>query len=185
MSSDAKSENPPNSSPMPDLMVLMGVSGCGKSTLGTILETTKGWRFLDGDDFHPPANKEKMGSGVPLTDDDRRPWFDVLRAETAKAIAESEDGKPVLLACSALKREYRDYLLEGFKNTLLIYLHGDRDTIWGHVTSRDHEYMQPSLLDSQFETLEEPNPAEESVLVLEIGEGVPAALARLKQEFGI
>ncbi|MCL4108433.1 UNVERIFIED_CONTAM: hypothetical protein GTU68_046126 [Idotea baltica] len=169
---------------MPDLIILMGVSGCGKSTLGTILETTKGWRFLDGDDFHPLANKEKMGSGVPLTDDDRWPWFDVLQVESAKAIVESKDGNPVTLACSALKREYRDYLLAGFKNPLLIYLKGDRETIWGYVTSREHEYMQPSLLDSQFETLEEPNSEEENVFVLDIGEGVPAALEKLEAAFG-
>ncbi len=168
---------------LPTLLVLMGVSGCGKSTLGTILETTKGWRFLDGDDFHPPANKQKMGSGVPLTDDDRWPWFDVLRAEVTKAIAESAPGKPVTLACSALKREYRDYLLKGFDNALLVYLRGDRDTIWGHVTSREHEYMQPSLLDSQFATLEEPGEGENFV-TLEIAEGVPAALAKLEGVFG-
>ncbi len=165
-----------------EFVVLVGPSGCGKSTLGAILETTKGWRFLDGDDFHPPSNKEKMGSGIPLTDDDRWPWFDVLKSEAAKAITESEKGKPVTLACSALKREYRDYLLAGFKNPLLIFLHGDRETIWGHVTNRDHEYMQPSLLDSQFATLEEPDPSEENVLRLEIGEGVPAALAKLDTE---
>ena len=168
----------------PDLIVLMGVSGCGKSTLGNILETTKGWRFLDGDDFHPPANKQKMGNGIPLTDEDRWPWFDVLRSECARAIGESETGKPVTLACSALKRVYRDYLLQDFENALIAFLHGDRETIAGHLENRDHEYMPASLLDSQFAALEEPG-EDENVLVLEISEGVEAALKKLESTIAL
>ncbi|NNE90242.1 MAG: gluconokinase [Verrucomicrobiales bacterium] len=161
-----------------DLIVLMGVSGCGKTTLGRTLEERSGWPFLEGDDFHPPENKEKMGAGIPLTDDDRWPWFDRLREEAKSAIEKSPEGKPVTLACSALKREYRDYLLRDFKNPLIIFIRGSKETILGHVNDREHEYMPPSLLDSQFETLEEPG-EDENPLIVEIEDGIETAIERL------
>ena len=131
------------------IVVLMGVSGSGKSTVGEALAHVLHWPFLDADDFHPQANVDKMARGEPLTDDDRWPWLDRLAAELAAR------GGNAVLACSALKRAYRERLARA-GDVRFVHLHGDRDTIAARLASRQHRYMPATLLDSQFATLEMP-----------------------------
>ncbi len=138
---------------MTPFTVIMGVSGCGKSTIGQDVADAIGGVFLEGDSFHPPENKEKMGNGIALTDEDRWPWFDRLVDAAEKTIAENQT--PVL-ACSALKKSYRDYLFLKFPEHRLVYLEGSFDLIKRRMDERDHEYMTSDLLKSQFATLEAP-----------------------------
>jgi len=133
----------------------MGVSGCGKSTVAERLAGEIGGKFLEGDSFHPPENKAKMGAGIPLQDEDRWPWFDRL-IDAASEVLES-NGSPVL-ACSALKQGYRDYLFRHFPDHRLVYLEGSFELIKGRMDVREHEYMTSDLLRSQFAILEEPAP---------------------------
>lgn len=148
----------------PTFIVIMGVSGCGKTTIARRLAREIGGMFLEGDTFHPPENKAKMGAGIPLVDDDRWPWFDRL-VHAARAIIETESS-PVL-ACSALKQSYRDYLFRHFPSHRLIYLEGSFELIKDRMDAREHEYMTSDLLRSQFEILEVPLPSPE-VLTLSI-----------------
>ncbi|MBP1134673.1 carbohydrate kinase (thermoresistant glucokinase family) [Arthrobacter sp. PvP023] len=132
-------------------VVVMGVSGCGKSTVGALLGERLGVPFFDGDDFHPPANKAKMASGIPLDDDDRAPWL----AEIGAALATPAAGTGSrIIACSALKRRYRDLLRSFAPDLVFVHLSGDAATISGRLSSREHEYMPGSLLASQLATLE-------------------------------
>jgi gluconokinase len=142
----------------------MGPSGCGKSTVGPLLAGRLGGVYLEGDDFHPPENKAKMAAGTPLTDADRWPWFENLRAAVYASRIESP-GAPVVLSCSALKRKYRDFLLGGYEGdrSRLVYLSGSRDLIAGRLSERVHEYMPATLLDSQFAALEVPAPDEHAI----------------------
>jgi len=134
------------------IVVLMGVCGCGKSTVGAALAQTLGWRFYDADAFHSPANVAKMGSGQPLTDEDRWPWLDAMA--TAMREVDARGGNAVL-ACSALRESYRDRLKRA-GDVRIVFLDGDRDTIAARLATRSHEYMPASLLDSQFAALERP-----------------------------
>lgn len=156
-------------------IVVMGVTGSGKTTVGAALARTLGWRFLDADDFHPEANVRKMASGIPLTDDDRWPWLDRLRDEMRSARASGVD---VVLACSALKASYRARLAEAGE-VRYVYLEGTRESIAERLASRRHRYMPPSLLASQFETLEPPTDAVQVDLRLAPEEQVASILARL------
>jgi gluconokinase len=137
------------------VVVLMGVSGSGKTTVGRLLAARTGATFYDADDFHPQANVEKMRRGVPLTDEDRRPWLEALRALVASCL---ERGERAVLACSALKEEYRRrILLDG--RVKLVYLKGDYALIKERLKKRSGHFMRPELLDSQFDALEEPRHA--------------------------
>lgn len=150
---------------LPKVVLLMGPSGCGKSTVGPLLSRKIGGIYLEGDDFHPPANKAKMGSGTPLTDEDRWPWFEILREAVRDALAEAPE-RPVVLGCSALRRSYRRFLLRGWEDaSRLVFLTGSRELIAGRLSARVHEYMPAGLLDSQFAALEAPDPAEQAVEV--------------------
>lgn len=131
--------------------VVMGVSGCGKSTVAMALAERAGGVYLDADDFHPAANKEKMAAGVPLTDDDRWGWLDALNAELRGRTSET-----IFLACSALREVYRERLRAGLPGLRFIYLKGTKEVIRKRLEARKGHYMPPSLLDSQFATLEEP-----------------------------
>ena len=135
-------------------LVVMGVSGCGKSTVGTLLGRRLGMPFFDGDDFHPAANKQKMGAGIPLTDTDRAPWLGTL----GELLAGTGDGGttvPPVVACSALKRRYRDLLRSFAPDVVFIHLAGTADTIGARMEARAHEFMPRALLESQFAALEE------------------------------
>jgi len=137
-------------------LLLMGVSGSGKTTVGEALARRLGWRFIDGDDFHPQANVEKMRAGTPLTDEDRAPWLDRLNAVLRHSRARDE---PIVLACSALKASYRTRLADRLPGLQVAYLCGSPELIAGRVSERQHKYMPASLLGSQFATLEPPEQA--------------------------
>jgi gluconokinase len=140
------------------ILILMGVSGTGKTTLGELLSHDTGWPFLDGDDFHSAANKAKMASGQPLNDEDRAPWLATLHAEILKY---SDAGKSMILACSALKEQYRVTLRGNLSQDQLRFslLEADPKRIADHLSHRSHEYMNPALLASQLATLETPTDA--------------------------
>jgi carbohydrate kinase (thermoresistant glucokinase family) len=144
------------------VMIVMGVSGVGKTTVAEELAKRLGWAFSDGDAFHPPANVEKMRGGTPLTDDDRWPWFRIIAAEIDRHRAE---GKGFVIACSALKRAYRTILMEGRPDVRLVYLKGSRELIMRRLQQRKGHYFPANLLDSQFETLEEPDSSEHALTV--------------------
>lgn len=137
------------------IIVLMGVTGSGKTTTGRKLADSLGWKYFDADDFHSPANVAKMSGGVPLTDADRKPWLASLRRLLQDRLANNDSA---VLACSALKESYRKMLLID-ERVKLVYLQGDYDLIKARLTARANHYMNPRLLDSQFQTLEEPDDA--------------------------
>ncbi|HYF58016.1 MAG TPA: gluconokinase [Burkholderiaceae bacterium] len=144
------------SAPAPSAVVVMGVSGCGKTAVGEALARRLGARFVDADDFHPPANVEKMRAGVPLDDADRAPWLATLNALLRD---EAAARRPVVLACSALRRRYRDALAEGVPGLRVVHLSGSFELIASRLAARRHRYMPASLLRSQFEALEPPREA--------------------------
>lgn len=139
------------------VVVLMGVSGSGKTTVGRALAQRLGCPFYDADDFHPSANVAKMAAGTPLNDDDRRPWLARLQQLLAAHLAA---GETAVLACSALKQSYREQLRAGNAALRFIYLHGDMNTIRRRLQARENHYMAAEMLPGQFDTLEEPSPAE-------------------------
>ncbi len=142
--------------------VVMGVSGSGKTTLARGVAQRLGWRLVEGDDFHPPANVAKMHAGTPLTDDDRWPWLRAIAREIDAMRSRGEDG---IVACSALKRVYRDILIGERKDVLLVYLQGSKELIAARIAARTGHFMPPTLLDSQLATLEEPDEAEHPIIV--------------------
>ena len=127
----------------------MGVSGCGKSTVGKLLAKRLGCRFLDADEFHPPANVAKMAAGTPLTDADRLPWLENLNGKLL-------EDRNTVLACSALKESYRQILAKGSDDCRVIHLRGSIELIRARLTERRHRFMPASLLESQFAALEAP-----------------------------
>ena len=146
----------------PTVIIVMGVSGCGKTTLGKTLAGRLDLPFIEGDDFHPPDNVSRMAAGIPLTDADRSPWLDTLAA----AIRHQAGDTGAVVTCSALKRQYRDRLRQGYGGRLLFVLPVvGRDTLKQRLAARTGHYMPASLLDSQLSTLEEPGPDEFAVRV--------------------
>jgi gluconokinase len=137
----------------PTVLLVMGVSGSGKSTIGRALAASLGWAFIDADDFHPPANLDKMSAGQPLTDADRAPWLNVIRERIAAALTADT---PAVVACSALKQSYRDHLFVNRQRMRLVYLRGPRDLLAARLATRAGHFMPPGLLDSQLASLEEP-----------------------------
>jgi gluconokinase len=134
-------------------VVVMGVSGSGKTTVGQRLAERLGWPFYDADKFHPKENVAKMSSGQPLSDEDRKPWLEALNQLIARNL---EQHQSLVLACSALKEKYRQHLASGHEpHTQFVYLKGSFETIYARMQTREH-FMKPSMLKSQFETLEEP-----------------------------
>ncbi|SNR72629.1 gluconate kinase, SKI family [Blastococcus mobilis] len=160
----AAHDSPPTTS-----IVVMGVSGSGKSTVAAGLVERLGWEFAEGDDFHPPANVEKMRSGRPLDDDDRWPWLRILAAW----IGEHERaGTPVVVTCSALKRSYRDLLRDGHPSVWFAHVTADAELLRKRVEQRTGHYMPSSLLESQLATLEPLQPDEPGASIS--GAGAPA-----------
>jgi len=146
------------------ILIVFGVSGAGKTTVGKMLVEQLGWHFLEADDFHPAGNIEKMRNGYPLTDEDRRPWLDCLRKQIEQLLSAGENA---VSACSALKRAYRDRLRVS-DEVKFVFLRGDYALIEKQLRSRHGHFMNPTLLQSQFDDLEEPQP-DENVLTIQLG----------------
>jgi gluconokinase len=169
----------------PSVIVVMGVSGSGKSTIALMLAHRLQWIYEDADWFHPRSNIEKMHAGEPLSDDDRWPW---LHAIAAWIDATRRVGNHGVIACSALKRAYRDILVGKRDDVAIVYLKGDRDLIARRLAARDGHFMPASLLDSQFLALEEPQLDEHPIVVpivshpREIVESVVAQLDKVSQK---
>ncbi len=132
-------------------IIVMGVSGCGKSTVGTHLAAALGARFVDGDDLHPAENKAKMAAGIPLNDQDRWPWLNLV-GRTLSMVEPGQTG--CVIACSALKRAYRDEIRLKAPDAVFVHLNGSRELLASRLSGRKHEYMPSSLLDSQLAILE-------------------------------
>ena len=161
------------------VLVIMGVSGSGKSTVAGILAGQLGWDLEEGDDLHPAANVEKMQAGIPLTDDDRWPWLDLV----ADWISEhTNSGLPGIVTCSALKRVYRDRLRGD--NVVFVHLAGSKDTIERRLRARMDHYMPPTLLDSQINTLEPPG-SDENTLVVDLGRRPAEEAAEIIERLGL
>ena len=166
---------------VPARMIVMGVTGCGKTTVGAMLAERLDAVFLDGDDFHPEANVAKMAGGTPLTDDDRWPWLDRLGEVIEEGVA--SDGR-VILACSALRRVYRDRLTAAcVEPPLFLHLSGSRDLIHGRMAARREHYMPVTLLESQIATLEDPG-SDENAIVTRIDTPVEQVVARILEQLG-
>lgn len=144
------------------ILIVMGVAGSGKSTVGRLLAERLGWPFLDGDDFHPPGNVEKMRRGEPLADADRLPWLARLRDLAADCLAR---GESAVLACSALKESYRRILAGGDPRVRFVYLRADPDLLASRLEARTGHFFARALLESQLAALEEPPPASPAFVV--------------------
>jgi gluconokinase len=157
------------------IVIIFGVSGAGKTTIGKLLAHELGWRFYEADDFHSPTNIEKMHRGVPLRDEDRWPWLDNLRELIKRCV---ESGENAVLACSALKRAYRQRL-DVSGELKFVFLRGDYALIAKQLRHRRGHFMNPALLRSQFADLEEPKP-DEDVLTVELGRTSPELVEEIK-----
>jgi gluconokinase len=147
---------------MPCVLVVMGVSGSGKSTIGDQLAQRLGWSYEDGDKFHPASNVAKMSAGHPLTDEDRWPWLQAIADEIDRLC---ESGRHAVIACSALKRAYRDILVHRRSDVRIVFLKGTEALIANRLAQRKGHFMPPGLLTSQFKTLQPPGPDENPVTV--------------------
>jgi gluconokinase len=152
---------------MAQAVVLMGVAGSGKSSVGRALAEELGWEFHDGDDFMPAANVQKMASGNPLTDADRIPWLNILQALIADKLASDHS---LVLACSSLKEIYRQRLRANNPNIAFVHLKGDFELIKSRLEARPGHFMKADMLQSQFETLEDPTDA----ISINIDQAIPA-----------
>ena len=150
---------------MSRVVVMMGVSGSGKTTVAERVASALGWMFQEGDKLHPASNVAKMAAGIPLTDEDRAPWLDIIAQWIEARLHTGTNG---VITCSALKRSYRERIGNGKPGVQIVYLHGDRATLDAHVHGRHHEFMPTALLDSQLATLEEPV-ADEHVIEVDVG----------------
>ena len=159
---------------MPPILIVMGVSGCGKTTIGQLLSAKLGCSFVDADDFHSPANVRKMGAGDALTDEDRWPWLETMAEKIRENIQQEQ---PMVLACSALKKAYRQMLCVERKHIQFIYLKGNYDTITQRMQMRDSHFMKASLLRNQFAVLEDP----EEAIVVDINRSPSDILATIQQ----
>lgn len=152
------------------VVILFGVTGAGKTVVGRLLAGELGWTFYDADDFHSAASVEKMRGGIPLDDVDRGPWLEKLRATIAACLS---NGEHAVVACSALKATYRDYLKVDDR-VKLVHLQGDFELIAERLRARRDHYMNPALLQSQFDALEPPHG---DALVVDV-HGTPAEIVR-------
>ena len=155
------------------ILIVAGVAGSGKTTVGALLAGRLRWRFADADTFHSEANVAKMREGIPLTDEDRQPW---LRAVTEWIDARIAEGQSAVITCSALRRAYRDELLDGRPTATMVFLQVSRDVLDRRLLARRGHFFPEKLLDSQLAVLEPPTPDEERVLTV-LAEGDPAQTA--------
>lgn len=159
------------------IVIIMGVTGAGKTTIGKLLAEQLGWPFADADDFHPRSNVEKIRQGIPLTDQDRAPWLARLRNEIAACIGQ---GRNAVLACSALKRVYREELKVG-PEVRFVCLKGSAELIAARLRSRTGHFAGAQILASQFADLEEP----EGEVTADIGPSPPIIVAEIRQRLGL
>ena len=145
------------------ILIVAGVSGSGKTTVGAMLAGRLQWRFADGDAFHPAANIAKMHAGIPLTDQDRRPWLQAITAWMDERIAH---GESAVVTCSALKRSYRDALVDGRPEARMIFLSVDRSELARRLAARHGHFFPEQLLGTQLGALEPPQPGESAVTVV-------------------
>jgi gluconokinase len=143
------------------VVIIFGVAGAGKTTVGKLLAEDRGWKFYDADDFHPQTNIEKMRNGQPLTDKDRQPWLERLRELILQCLAQNENA---VLACSALKKKYRDQL-RASPDVKFVFLRASRKRIEEQLKNRRGHFFDPNLLNAQFADLEEPKSTEDAVTV--------------------
>jgi gluconokinase len=162
------------------IVIIFGVSGAGKTTVGKLLARELGWRFIEADDFHPAANIEKMRNGHPLTDEDRWPWLDSLRKQIEQLLSAGENA---VLACSALKRPYRDRLRVSDK-VKFVFLRGDYALVEKQLRRRHGHFMNAALLQSQFDDLEEPQP-DEHALTVELGPTPQEIVAEIEAKLNL
>jgi gluconokinase len=160
------------------VVIIMGVSGSGKTTIGKRLAAELGWRFLDADDFHSPANIERMRRGEPLDDREREPWLRAMAGALAEAVSHQQN---VVLACSALKTAYRAKLREGAPGAKFVLLHGDPALIASRMRARPAHFMPPALLASQLATLEEPSDG----LAIDVSLSPDEIVRRIREELGL
>lgn len=160
------------------ITIVMGVAGCGKTTLASALAAAAGGRFIDADDHHSAANKQKMAAGVALSDADRGPWLDALNQQLQR---HASTAAPVFVACSALRQSYRDRLTAGLPSVRLIYLRIGKELARQRITARapSGHYMPATLIDSQFAALEEPTQPE--VLTLDASQPLAQLLAQAQR----
>ena len=159
------------------IVIIMGTTASGKTTIGSLLAKRLGWEFVDADDFHPPANVEKMKHGIPLTDADREPW---LKALHDKIVEWNAEGRSVVLACSALKQSYRDEL-RGGAGVKFVYLRGSYELFSKRVLARKGHFAKQDLLVSQFATLEEPADA----ITVDAGPAPEQIVAEVRSQLGL
>lgn len=157
------------------VFILMGVSSTGKTTIGTALAEQFGMKLIDGDDLHPRANILKMGSGLPLNDDDRRPWLERINDAAFSLEQKSENG---IIVCSALKKAYRDQIRQGNQKLTFLFLHGSFELIQQRMAQRKGHFMKTAMLQSQFDTLEIPQADESDVIFIDIDGTFEQVVAR-------
>lgn len=160
------------------IVMLMGVSGSGKTTVGKVLAQSLGWSYIDADEYHPPSNVEKMRHGIPLTDEDRRPWLEALRRVIDEAV---ERGENIVLGCSALKHSYQDYLKHEHGEVKIVWLSGSPQLIQERLAHRTGHFMDPHLLPSQFQTLEPP----ENAIQVDISPPPEQIAAEIRKRLGL
>jgi gluconokinase len=166
---------------IPCALVVMGVSGSGKSTIADKLAERLSWKYEDGDKFHPLSNVAKMSAGQPLTDEDRWPWLQAIADEIDRVCKARERA---VIACSALKRVYRDILVHGRNDVRIIFLEGTQELVAARLNLRKGHFMPPGLLASQFKTLEPPG-SEENPVTVSIDASVDAIVDDIVRQLGL
>ena len=160
------------------IILIMGVAGSGKTTIGRLLAQELQWPYFEADDFHPAANKEKMGRGVPLDDNDREPWLAAIRQAIDECVAQH---RSAVFSCSALKEIYRHQLTAGRKEIRLVFLTGSRDLLRERLEGRAGHYMKTGMLDSQLAILEPPADA----LTLEVNQQPGELVQEIRRHLGL
>lgn len=160
------------------VILLMGVAGSGKTTVGRILAQTLGWSFYDADDLHSEANRLKMSRGIALTDEDRRPWLAAVHALVERCVLNNEDA---IVGCSALKQAYRETIVADLPAVKVVYLKGSPDTIAERLANRHGHFFNRDLMQTQFDTLEEPQDA----ITVDIGAPPAEIVGAIRARLGV